>query len=341
MKYIKKFDNVGDYQEFKGSTKYKRPNVSFILESEETKVDPIDYSKEYFTIEALEGGLTVSLSDNDCEYCVDDGEWITLSADKTTPAINAGQMLSFRGNLTPTSSNGIGTFTISKKCNLKDNIMSLLYGDDFEKENDLTGKDYAFYKLFYNCTNIVDASELILPATTLANYCYYYMFSGCTSLTTAPELPATTLAEYCYGDMFRGCTGLTVAAELPATTLAEYCYGSMFLRCTRLTTASELPATELSIGCYNSMFYDCNRLTKTPELPATTLASSCYGSMFYICSKLNYIKMLATDISANNCLYYWVNGVSSTGTFVKHPDMNRLSTGTSGIPSGWTVINNS
>ena len=31
--------------------------------------------------------------------------------------------------------------------------------------------------------------------------CYAYLFSGCTSLTTAPELPATTLANKCYFNM--------------------------------------------------------------------------------------------------------------------------------------------
>lgn len=47
--------------------------------------------------------------------------------------------------------------------------------------------------------------------------------------------------------------------------------------------------------------------------------------------------MLATSISAGNCLSNWVKGVSSTGTFVKHPDMTTLPTGDSGIPSGWIV----
>ena len=61
--------------------------------------------------------------------------------------------------------------------------------------------------------------------------------------------------------------------------------------------------------------------------------------MFYGCNKLNYIKMLATDISSSDCLYNWVNGVSSTGTFVKHPDMTSLPTGVDGIPEGWTVVN--
>jgi hypothetical protein len=88
------------------------------------------------------------------------------------------------------------------------------------------------------------------------------------------------------------------------------------------------------------MFNGCTGLTTAPDLPATTLATSCYESMFYTCKKLNYIKMLATDISANRCLLNWVIGVSSTGTFVKNPAMNSLPTGTSGIPSGWTVVNN-
>jgi hypothetical protein len=86
------------------------------------------------------------------------------------------------------------------------------------------------------------------------------------------------------------------------------------------------------------MFYGCTSLTTAPELPATTLANGCYTQMFYGCSKLNYIKMLATDISASNCFESWVNGVSETGTFVKHKDMTTLSSGTSGIPNGWDII---
>lgn len=47
-----------------------------------------------------------------------------------------------------------------------------------------------------------------MPATTLVNYCYQYMFYNCTALTTAPTLPATTLTQYCYYSMFQGCTNL-------------------------------------------------------------------------------------------------------------------------------------
>ena len=34
------------------------------------------------------------------------------------------------------------------------------------------------------------------------------MFGGCISLTTAPRLPATTLTESCYAWMFSNCTSL-------------------------------------------------------------------------------------------------------------------------------------
>jgi hypothetical protein len=86
------------------------------------------------------------------------------------------------------------------------------------------------------------------------------------------------------------------------------------------------------------MFFDCTSLTTAPELPATTLADYCYYEMFWRCSKLNNITMLATDIGATACLYTWVYGVSSTGTFTKHPEMTSLPSGDSGIPSGWTIV---
>lgn len=91
----------------------------------------------------------------------------------------------------------------------------------------MTGKIAASGKI----TSIIDSS---MEATTLATYCYYGMFNGCTSLTTAPELPATELADYCYASMFNGCTSLTVAPELPATTLATQCYAGMFSNCLSL-----------------------------------------------------------------------------------------------------------
>ena len=44
------------------------------------------------------------------------------------------------------------------------------------------------------------------------------MFYLCTSLTAAPELPATTLANNCYSYMFQGCSNLSYIKALFTTT---------------------------------------------------------------------------------------------------------------------------
>ena len=58
--------------------------------------------------------------------------------------------------------------------------------------------------------DITSLRSFDLEQTTLANSCYRNMFSGCTGLTSAPELPATTLAPNCYYSMFKGCTNLSL-----------------------------------------------------------------------------------------------------------------------------------
>ena len=340
------------------------PNVSYCEDKNEVHYNPIiDYSSEYLTFVALENG-TFTFSRNAVSYSLDNGEtWVELAANTATPTVTDGNKIMWKGALTPQQYSGIGAFSATGNFDVQGNPMSLLYGDNFKGQTDLTGKDYAFYWLFYNNTKVVNANNLSLPATTLAYGCYSSMFVGCTSLTTTPELPATTLATYCYNDMFRGCTSLTTAPELPATTLAYGCYGGMFSGCTSLTTAPELPANTLAQYCYNSMFYNCTSLVTAPELPATTLASYCYQSMFYGCTglttapvlpatalknacysnmfngciNLNYIKAMFTTTPSTSYTNLWVNGVSSTGTFVKNSAATWDVTGANGVPTGWTV----
>jgi hypothetical protein len=261
MKYLKYLQTANDFESFKNSEDYVLPNVSYVEETKGVSYEPfiyIDPMANYLTIEALEDGLTVKLNKNtkSYEYCVDgDGNWKTLTANAATESINIGQTLSFRGNLTP-SVEGIGTFSISKKCNLKGNCMSILFGDNAADNYSLSGKSRVFYSLFYNGANIVNVSDNFLPATTLASQCYEHMFTGCTSLTTAPELPATTLTSNCYYSMFRSCTSLTTAPELPATTLASQCYNSMFRGCTKLNYIKML-ATDISASdCLNAWVYN-------------------------------------------------------------------------------------
>ena len=151
----------------------------------------------------------------------------------------------------------------------------------------------------------------------------------------------TSLTPYCFYRLFNYANILSLQElELPATTLAPHCYRSMFQYCNNLSIGpSILPATELAEGCYQAMFYECfthGNVIQAPELPATTLVKDCYNAMFWGCSKLNYVKAMFTDISAQDCLYIWLSGVSTTGTFIKSKDATWSKTDAK-IPSGWTV----
>ena len=152
---------------------------------------------------------------------------------------------------------------------------------------------------------LIDYKSYASANTENARFCY--LFSGCTALSTAPELPAMTLADYCYFYMFNGCSSLTTAPELPAQTLDVYCYAQMFQSCTSLTIAPALPATELKEACYYATFEGCTSLKTAPELNATTLVQGCYQKIFKDCLALENVTMLATDgFDTNWCLNTWL-----------------------------------
>ena len=168
---------------------------------------------------------------------------------------------------------------------------------------------------------------------TMANSCYYNMFSCCTSLIQAPALPATTLTDGCYNIMFFSCTSLIQAPALPATTLANGCYNSMFFSCTSLIQAPALPATTLVEYCYSHMFQGCTSLTQAPELPATTLADGCYHNMFYDCTSL---KLSSTQTGE----YAQEYRIPSSGDGVAATDaLTDMFTSTGGTFKGTPTIN--
>lgn len=363
---------------------------------------PSDYSSQYFTIEAIENtsiGLVginyksvSSVNFTDIQYSLNDSEWSDWNTstgyymdlekgDKLRlKAVNNAKTndgLKFKsrdssyeahynvyGNINslydgiPTMNSGYkynslfeGNYELADASNLvlpATTLVSSCYINMFKDCINLTAApalpattlaEQCYQSMFYNCESLVNAPEL--PATTMARQCYHYMFQDCIGLEAAPELPATILAEDCYLSMFEGCTNLVDAPELPATTLASGCYNSMFRNCTGLINAPELPATTMEQNCYSSMFYGCTSLLKAPVLSARTLTYDCYTNMFYDCESLNYIKCLATVITTDFSMhtYRWTYNVGKTGTFVKSASMSDWTTGTSGIPSGWTVVN--
>ena len=167
------------------------------------------------------------------EYSTDKTTWQTFGTTSTTAltmTLQPSGKIYLRCNTDKWASSSSFYFNmITGISKVGGNIMSLLYGSNFtgqERNFPDATSTYVLCKMFNGNTNLVDASDLLLPATILTSRCYYYMFSGCTSLTTAPALPATTLAQDCYYYMFYNCRMLNkvkcLATDISAFNATKY-----------------------------------------------------------------------------------------------------------------------
>ena len=230
-----------------------------------------DMTATPLTIEAVEAGTIKIVNPNalTIEYNKNGEGWTTASSDPISITVAANDVVQFRGDnesyLEFGSSGEQPTrFTATNPVYLYGNVMSLISSTGFATLTTLTdhsewgagsnlaylfstpGDEYGglFPKENTTITNH-PTKDIVLPATTLTNSCYMYMFSGCTGLTRAPQLPATQLTEGCYHRLFDNCTSLETAPTLPAKKLAGFCYSNMFTGCTNLKYVKCL-ATDIS-----------------------------------------------------------------------------------------------
>ena len=238
------------------------------------------------------------------EFTTTETTWEPYTFGQTITLTDAGDKVFFRNasdDLAKGFSNSFTNyyqFAMTGSVAASGNVMSLLDKTCLATSFPANGA-YCFACLFSGCESLTSAPEL--PAMTLAQGCYYWMFNGCTGLSSAPELPAMTLAYGCYQAMYDNCTGLKQVPALPATTMETFCYAAMFRGCTSLTEAPELSATTLEFGCYSEMFSGCTSLETAPELPVTTLQQSCYDRMFYGCTSLTTAPELPATTLPYRC----------------------------------------
>ena len=264
------------------------------------------------------GGYTIS----GLQYSVNNGKWENVVKDEPVTFGGTNGTLRLRGTNNP---NGTSTGFNESRNNLDYSYIQFGTNAEVACTGDIrTLLDYKTYKT-------VDTSN--------ARFCK--LFWNCTVLTSAPDLPATTLAEYCYYSMFYSCSSLKVAPALPATTLAASCYENMFFCCSNLQEAPELPATNLTNSCYQSMFEYCSSLKKAPALPAQTLEPVCYTSMFNGCTNLSSVTMLApSDQILGDRFTKWLlnagTGATSRTLIVKDEDAYTvLANNPNYLPAQW------
>ena len=251
----------------------------------ERRGEDIDYTTIPFTIRAIDNEVSVEITQA-FKYSINGGSWIQNTGESPI-IINKKDRISIVAR-------DVNSCYISGLSDVYGNLMSLLYGDDF------IGQDswVSYYTAgFFEDSDIRNARNLILPATTLTEACYASMFKRCSSLKSAPKLPATKLAEYCYYGMFRECNGLTSAPELLASALVK--------------------------GCYVKMFEDSSSLSYI----------KCYA---YTNKEPNHNPAI-TPPAASACVKDWTYGVSPTGKFVCINNGFVNGYLLDYIPSTWTV----
>lgn len=145
------------------------------------------------------------------EYSTDNGEtWQAFEVGSTSIGLAPGERAYFRagsaGNVRLASYDySYNYFDFSQAVRVGGNILSLLSQTEITAIP--TSDNFTFSNLFRDQTALVDASALVLPSN-ITGHGLQYTFQGCTSLTAAPHLPATTLADACYAYLFTNCSAL-------------------------------------------------------------------------------------------------------------------------------------
>jgi len=319
--------NVASEGEFKQPTNISNAfNVNAIPIGWTT---PIDYSQMYFTIESLVDNNEIKMNRSGSpnnptiEYSLDNGEtWTTknITGSTTFATINSGDTIIFKGNNTQLSIayNKYNYFTATKNFKVYGNVMSLLNGDDFKTNYEFNSSVTDHCDGILRSGALVDASNLILPATTLYESCYNGMFRDAGHLVYGPKLlPALDVPHDAYSSMFEGCVKLVEGPEINAITASgDGALNRMFCmsRSSKVTSA----------------------MTKSPILRITNPSeySNVYQQLFCGNGNINEVTILAegTNLSFTN----WLNYHGGSGV-IKKLSKTTLTNGISGVPSGWTT----
>lgn len=239
MKNLTEFNTKLEYNTSAIDETLDTPNVSLIKSNGEImyRGSLTDYINQYLTLIPENDNACFIASYNSSkqpsmkgfEYSIDGGStWTELTTGQSsrTVEVSKGSKVLFRASGLKTTNdelgvNGIGNIKCLYRqegrdyepCTFKaeGNIMSMVYGDSFNEEVYKNGVFYKKYTVipnnaqfvgFFQESKITDAENLVLPATTLTEFCYRKMFMYADALVKAPTLPALELKRGCYEKMF-------------------------------------------------------------------------------------------------------------------------------------------
>ena len=337
--YTKYYKEYYQYSDDLGNTWQNVTPVQYRQSEDVIEYDSTDcgyIGTNYFTIKSLVASNTITLKNattgttvgtTSFAYSTDSGStWTSFTIPTgqtyTITTLGEGETVMLKGS-NPTL--GIGynrghNFRGTGNYEIQGNIMSLLTNNDTDTEFPASTTNN-FAMLFSGDTHLVNAENLVVPASAMTLNAFNSTFRSCTNLQKAPELPATVLAKECYSSMFESCINLSQ----PPSVLS----------------ATSISATD----AYSRMF--CMSRSSKITTPAMTYSPKMYGNytvapynqqMFCGNGNIELVECYWTYDGTISGLTNWMNYTNATGTF-KKLSTQEFGSGVSGIPTGWTVVN--
>ena len=248
------------------------------------------------------GTITTNQNFGIVKYSTDEGiTWLDLPT--AGLSVSQGDEVCFKA-IAPDKTWEKKTLKSSGLFRVAGDIASLLVGDSFDTGSATIPSGYTFVNFYTGCTQLTDASELVLSMPFAPGSSFKSFFENCTNLVAGPkELSATTIGQNCYRNMFNGCTALVSAPII------------------------RNPSVHNSNGWYQRMFYNCSSLTEIVFLDNRAF------------DRKNFNDYNNGNTSMRGG---WVYGVASSGTlYVNNAETDNpfagKDAGEDTVPAGWTV----
>ena len=172
-----------------------------------------------------------------------------------------------------------------------------------------------------NLWNILDYNTVKQDKIpTHASRCFYHMFDSCEALVKVPALgtkyprPVSNdhtfeAPQYCYAYMFYGCSNILEPAELVSHKMRDYCYLAMYQNCVKLIRSADLSFPQVGAFpdaeyCYSNMFYGCSNLEEVKSLGKESGISTFYRT-FSHCNSIRTIPDIIQYHDGEGAYHTW------------------------------------
>lgn len=166
-----------------------------------------------------------------------------------------------------------------------------------------------------NLWNILDYNTVKQDnIPTHARHCFYHMFDSCEALVKVPALGTKysdytkifRAPQYCYAYMFYGCSNILEPAELVSRTADSYCYLATYQNCIKLTKGVDFSSCFSASNaeyCYSNMFYGCSNLEEVKSFGIKTGIGIFYKTYGY-CYSIKTIPDIIVDNNGKGSSYW-------------------------------------